>query len=205
MTDQNNQSESIQSKAASVFSKMTERLGNLENLPQKQLSMKYVFVLIGVIIFVFAWKQIAVSKVESDANKVIEKERALITQQAREHADKQYKEEEIRFGQVLAWAVRSELIRGNLDQIGIYLNQIVKQVGAHRIVLIDNKGELSVSTDSRLKDAKNNDLYAKDVINVHNVTIESDVDGNKLLIAPISDFNKRIAVLVVSYDQSEIN
>jgi hypothetical protein len=177
----------------------------LEKLPQKQLPMKYAFVLVGIIIFVFAWKQIAVGKVESDMSKKLESERALITQQAREHADKQYKQEEERFGQVLAWAVRSELIRNNIDQIGLYLNDIVKQIDADRIVLISESGELLVSTDKRLEDVKGSDVYPKDVINEHKVAIKSDVNGKKLLIAPISDFNKRVAVLVISYNQARIN
>lgn len=167
--------------------------------------MKYAFVLVGIIIFVFAWKQIAVGKVESDMSKQLASERALITQQAREHADRQYKQEEERFGQVLSWAVRSELIRNNLDQIGLYLNDIVKQLNANRIVLISESGELLVSTDKRLEDVKGGDLYSKDVINEHKITIKSDVDGKKLLIAPISDFNKRIAVLVISYNQAKVN
>ncbi|MCB1950328.1 hypothetical protein [Nitrosomonas sp.] len=203
MTDQNN--ESLQSKATTFFSMLGQRFEVLEKLPQKQLPMKYAFVLVGIIIFVFAWKVIAVSKVESDMSKKLESERALVTQQAREHADKQYKKEEERFGQVLAWAVRSELIRNNIDQIGLYLNDIVKQIDADRIVLISESGELLVSTDKRLEDVKGSDLYPQDVINVHTITIKSDVDGKKLLIAPISDFNKRVAVLVISYNQAKIS
>ncbi|SEQ78446.1 hypothetical protein SAMN05421690_1001140 [Nitrosomonas sp. Nm51] len=203
MTDRNN--ESLQSKATTFFSMLGQRFEVLEKLPQKQLPMKYAFVLVGIIIFVFAWKLIAVSKIESDMNKQLENERTLITQQAREHADKQYKKEEERFGQVLAWAVRSELIRNNIDQIGLYLNDIVKQIDADRIVLISDSGELLVSTDKRLEDVKGGDLYPQDVINVHEITIKSDVDGKKLLIAPIADFNKRIAVLVISYNQSKIS
>ncbi|MDR4517451.1 MAG: hypothetical protein MRK00_08695 [Nitrosomonas sp.] len=205
MTDQNKQNESLQAKATTIFSMLGQKFEVLEKLPQKQLPMKYAFVLVGIIIFVFAWKQIAVGKVESDMSKKLESERALITQQAREHADKQYKQEEERFGQVLAWAVRSELIRNNIDQIGLYLNDIVKQIDADRIVLISESGELLVSTDKRLEDVKGSDLYPKDVINEHKIAIKSDVSGKKLLIAPISDFNKRVAVLVISYNQARIN
>ncbi|HNP25903.1 MAG TPA: hypothetical protein PKM20_04120 [Nitrosomonas sp.] len=205
MTDQNKQNETLQSKATTFYSMLSQKFEMLEKLPQKQLPMKYAFLLVGIIIFVFAWKQIAVGKIESDMNKKLENERVLVTQQAREHADKQYKKEEERFGQVLAWAVRSELIRNNIDQIGLYLNQIVKQIDADRIVLIGEDGELLVSTDKRLEDVKGNDLYSSEVINENKITIKSDVDGKKLLIAPISDFNKRVAVLVISYNQAKIN
>ncbi len=203
MTDQNNkENETLQSKATTAYTILTKKFALLEDLPQKQLPMKYAFILVGIIVFVFAWKIIAVNKVESDTRKQLESERALITHQAREQADKQYKKEEERFGQVLSWAVRSELIRNNIDQIGLYLNDIVKQINAERIVLISEKGELLVSTDKRLEDVKGSDLYPKEVLNEHKITIKSDVDGKKLVIAPVSDFNKRIAVLVISYKQT---
>ncbi len=202
MTDQNVQNESTKE---TIFSTLSQRLEVLEKLPEKQVSMKYVFVMVGLVIFALAWKQIAVSKTESDLEKEFELERALIVQQAREHADTQYKKEEERFGQALAWAVRSELIRGNVDQIGLYLNDIVKQIDADRIVLISEKGELLVSTDKRLEDVKGSEVYSEEILDEHTITIKSDVDGKKLLVAPISDFNKRVAVLVISYNQADIH
>lgn len=199
MTSQNKENETLQSKAVTVYTMLTKKFAVLEDLPQKQLPMKYAFIMAGIIIFVFAWKVIAVNKVESDAEKQIASERTLITQQAREEADRQYKKEEERFAQVLSWAVRSELIRNNIDQVGLYLNDIVKQLNAERIDLIGEKGELLVSTDKRLEDVKGGDLYPKEIINEHKVAIKTDANGKKLVVAPVSDFNKRIAVLVISY------
>jgi hypothetical protein len=199
MTSQNKENETLQSKAVTVYTMLTKKFAMLEDLPQKQLPMKYAFVMAGIIIFVFAWKVIAVNKVESDAQKQVAGERALITQQAREQADKQYKKEEERFAQVLSWAVRSEFIRNNIDQVGLYLNDIVKQLNAERIDLIGEKGELLVSTDKRMEDVKGSDLYPKEIINEHKIAIKTDANGKKLVIAPVSDFNKRIAVLVISY------
>jgi hypothetical protein len=199
MTSQNKENETLQSKAVTVYTMLTKKFAMLEDLPQKQLPMKYAFVMAGIIVFVFAWKVIAVNKVESDAQKQVAGERALITQQAREQADKQYKKEEERFAQVLSWAVRSEFIRNNIDQVGLYLNDIVKQLNAERIDLIGEKGELLVSTDKRLEDVKGSDLYPKEIINEHKIAIKTDANGKKLVIAPVSDFNKRIAVLVISY------
>lgn len=199
MTSQNKENETLQSKAVTVYTMLTKKFAVLEDLPQKQLPMKYAFIMAGIIIFVFAWKVIAVNKVESDAEKQIASERTLITQQAREQADRQYKKEEERFAQVLSWAVRSELIRNNIDQVGLYLNDIVKQLNAERIDLIGEKGELLVSTDKRLEDVKGGDLYPKEIINEHKVAIKTDANGKRLVVAPVSDFNKRIAVLVISY------
>jgi len=164
-----------------------------------QLPIWYALVFLGIIVMIFAWKQIAVSKVESDMTKKLENERVMITQQAREYADKQYVKEEERFGQVLSWAVRGELIRNNIDQIDQYLSEIVKMKDTERVVLISDNGQLLVSTDKRLEEAKGVELFPKEILNLQKITVKSDVDGKKILVVPVMGLNKKIATVVVSY------
>ena len=162
--------------------------------------MWYGAVFLMIILFIFAWKQISVSNVESEMEKQLANERVLITQEAREYADKQYIKEEERFGQILSWAVRGELIRNNLDQVDQYLSELVKMKDTDRVVLISEDGKLLVSTDKRLEDANVSKLYPKEVIAVDKVTVVSNVDDKKLLVVPVMGLNHRIATVVVSYD-----
>ena len=136
--------------------------------------------------------------------KKLDGERALITQQAREYADKQYMREEERFGQVLSWAVRGELIRHNLDQIDQYMNEIVRMKDTERVVLIGEEGQLLLSTDKRLEETKGTEIFPKEILNLQKITVKSDVDGRKLLVVPVMGLNKKIATLVVSYKLSKL-
>jgi len=197
MTDQNKQTE--QSKANTLFSILSAKFEPLAKIPHMQLPIWYALVFLGIIVMIFAWKQIAVSKVESDMTKKLENERVMITQQAREYADKQYVKEEERFGQVLSWAVRGELIRNNIDQIDQYLSEIVKMKDTERVVLISDNGQLLVSTDKRLEEAKGVELFPKEILNLQKITVKSDVDGKKILVVPVMGLNKKIATVVVSY------
>ena len=47
----------------------------LRNVPTTQFSGRYLLMLVGVIIVIFAWKSVAVGKVESDMAKKLESER----------------------------------------------------------------------------------------------------------------------------------
>ena len=123
-----------------------------------------------------------------------------MAKKAREYADSQYKKEEERFGQVLAWAVRGELIRNNLDQIDQYLTELVKTKDTERVVLISDEGKLLVSTDKRLESEEASSLYPKDVLGLQTITIKSDVDNRKLLVVPVMGLNKRLATIVISYN-----
>ena len=171
----------------------------LRNVPTTQFSGRSLSLLVGVMSGTSAWKSVAVGKVESDMAKKLESERMSITQQAREYADQQYTKEEERFGQVLSWAVRSELIRNNIDQIEQYLGEIVKMKDTERVDLISDEGQLLVSTDKRFEESKANDLFPKEILNLQKITLKSDVNNNKILVIPVMGLNKKIATVVVSY------
>lgn len=205
MTDQNKQADNeqanaIKSKATSFYSMLSNKFEVLSELPNKQLPMWYGAVFLVIIFFVFAWKQISVNQVESEMAKQLANERVLITQEAREYADKQYIKEEERFGQVLSWAVRGELIRSNLDQVDQYLNELVKMKDTDRVVLVSEQGKLLVSTDKRLEDENVSDLYPQEILKADKITVVTNVDDKKLLVVPVMGLNNRIATIVVSYN-----
>lgn len=205
MTDQNKQADNekaneLKSKATSFYSMLSNKFEVLSELPNKQLPMWYGAVFLVIIFFVIAWKQISVSRMESEMAKQLASERVLITQEAREYADKQYVKEEERFGQVLAWAVRGELIRSNLDQVDQYLNELVKMKDTDRVVLVSEEGKLLVSTDKRLEDENVANLYPKEILKPDSITVVTNVDDKKLLVVPVMGLNSRIATIVVSYN-----
>lgn len=204
MADYNQQNSNPQSKADTIFSLINSKFEWIGKIPTSQIPAKYAVMLAGLIIVVIAWKMIAVSKVESDMNKKMELERVLIKQQALEYADQQYIKEEERFGQILAWAVRGELIRNNIDQIDQYFGELVRMKDTERVVLIAEDGQLLVSTDKRLEEAKGSEIYPKEIINLQKITVKSDVDGRKILVVPVMGLNKKIATVVVSYKQSKL-
>lgn len=204
MADRNTQNHTEQSTPTTFFSILSDKFEWISKIPTMQLSAKYGAALVGLIVVVVVWKFIAVSKVESDMAKKLENERVMIKQQAREYADTQYAREEERFGQVLSWAVRGELIRNNLDQIDQYLSEIVKMKDTERVVLINEEGELLVSTDKRLQETKGIELFPKEILNLQKITIKSDVDGRKILVIPVMGLNKKIATVVVSYKLAKL-
>ncbi|PSJ16997.1 hypothetical protein [Nitrosomonas supralitoralis] len=204
MTANNKQNPNQQSQVDNFFSLVSAKFEWLAKVPTMQMPGKYAIVLVGIIIVIFAWKIIAVSRVEANMSKQLELERVLITQQAREYADQQYIKEEERFGQILSWAVRGELIRNNIDQIDQYLSEIVKMKDTERVVLINDDGKLLVSTDKRLEESNGTELFPKEILNLQKITVKSDVEGKKILVVPVMGLNKKIATVIVSYKQQKL-
>lgn len=214
MSDQNTQNGGDQSKdkvewtkPASLFNILCKKCAPISDLQHKQLPSWSILVFLGVLLLVFVWKQIAVNQAESRLEKgqaelalKLEQESTALVKKAREYADSQYNKEEERFGQVLAWAVRGELIRKNLDQIDQYLSELVRTKDTERVVLVSDEGKLLVSTDKRLITEDASNLYPKEVLDLQTITVKSDVAGKKLLVVPVMGLNKRMATIIISYN-----
>src|SRR5690606_38369792 len=219
MSDQNTQNGGDQSKdkvewtkPASLFNILCKKFAPISDLQHKQLPSWSILVFLGLLLLVFVWKQIAVNQAESRLEKgqaelalKLEQESTALVKKAREYADSQYNKEEERFGQVLAWAVRGELIRNNLDQIDQYLNELVKLKETERVVLISEEGKLLVSTDKKLEQAEGKEIYPAEVLQQRKITIMSDVNGKKLLVVPVMGLNARLATVVISYKQAALS
>ncbi len=214
MSDQHTQNGSDQStdkaewaKPASLFNILSNKFAPIADLQHKQLPSWSILVFLGVLLLVFVWKQIAVNQAESRLEKgqaelalKLEQESEALVKKAREYADNQYKKEEERFGQVLAWAVRDQLIRSNLDQIDQYLSELVRTKDTERVDLISDEGKLLLSTDKRLITEEATNLYPKEILDLQTITIKSDVGGKKLLIVPVMGLNKRMATIIMGYN-----
>lgn len=220
MTDQYKQNDGDQSekskvewtKPASLLNILSSKFAPIAKIQHMQLPAWSLLVFLGIILLVFAWKHIAVSQAESRLEKErtemtqnLETERSIIIRKAREYADSQYNKEEERFGLVLSWAVRGELLRNNLDQARQYLDELVKMRDTERVVLISDDGKLLVSTDKRLEEAEAKELYPDNVLQQQKIAIMSDVDGRKLLVVPVMGLNSRMAIVVVSYKHARLS
>ncbi|MCC6916911.1 hypothetical protein [Nitrosomonas sp.] len=214
MSDQYTQNGDNQSKdkiewtrPASLFNILGNKFAPIADLQHKQLPSWTLLVFLGVLLLVFIWKQIAVNQAESRLEKgqaelalKLEQESESLVKKAREYADSQYNREEERYGQVLAWAVRGELIRNNLDQIDQYLSELVKMKDTERVILVSDEGKLLVSTDKRLITEEASNLYPKEILDLQTITVKSDVAGKKLLVVPVMGLNKRLATIIISYN-----
>lgn len=211
MSDQHTQNGGDQSsestKPASFFSILGSKFAPIADLQHKQLPSWSLLVFLGVLLLVFIWKQVAVNQAETRLEQgqaalaqQLEEESKVLIRKAREYADSQYNQEEERFGQVLAWAVRDQLIRNNLDQIDQYLNELVKLRDTERVVLVSDEGKLLVSTDKRLESEEASEIYPAEILDLPVTTIKSDVGGKKLLVVPVMGLNKRLGTVVISYN-----
>jgi len=97
-----------------------------------------------------------------------------------------------------SWAIRSELIRGNKDQINQFFNEFVKTPGIIKLQLINSENSvIEISTNK-----KDEGLRNIDYINIKGQETISGLPELKI-VTPISDMNKQIGVFILEANKLE--
>ncbi|MFZ5576101.1 MAG: hypothetical protein ACOY5S_12985 [Pseudomonadota bacterium] len=152
-----------------------------------------------------AWQGLAQKRLQAK----LDTERAAMTAQAeadrqallatlRERAQNASEASLREFGTALAWAVRGEMIRNNLDQVDQFFTEIVKLPGTERALLAGADGKVKVSTDRRHLGVEASTLVAPEALALPQVTVRSEADGTLLLVVPVMGLNERLGTVFVT-------
>lgn len=100
---------------------------------------------------------------------------------------------------VFSWAVRSEMMRSNLELVEQYMTELVKNQGYNEISLVNPEGIVTKSTNKKYEGNIFPDLMASQLNSVSKVTFSDGPDGNVLIFAPIAGINERMATVIINY------
>lgn len=153
----------------------------------------------------FGWQSLAQKRLEAK----LDSDRAAMTAQAdndrqallaqlRTRAGEASEASLREFGTALAWAVRGEMIRNNLDQVDQFFTEIVKLPGTERALLAGADGKIAVSTDRRHLGAEASTLVPPEALLLPQVTVRSEADGTQLLVVPVMGLNDRLGTVFVT-------
>ncbi len=158
-----------------------------------------ILVAAGVIVVLFAalwiWKAVEISNLKKEN----EKKEALLQQKAVELL----RQSDYRYLKLLAkpyvWAIRTEMMKGNIDAVNLYANDMVKEKYFQTITVVDDKGVIVSSTNKKLEGkpfaSVGNAAYLS-----NDSTVVNKVDAATLEVSsPVMGFNKRIGTLIFNY------
>jgi len=179
--------------------------GVLGKLTAVKLPLWVSLVLVILWAISFAWQSLAQKRLEAK----LETDRAAMTAQAdndrqamlgqlRARAGEASEASLREFGTALAWAVRGEMIRNNLDQIDQFFTEIVKLPGTERALLAGADGKVAVSTDRRHLGAEASTVVPPEALLLPQVTVRSEADGTLLLVVPVMGLNDRLGTVFVT-------
>ncbi|MCS6785436.1 MAG: hypothetical protein NZ524_00165 [Thiobacillaceae bacterium] len=174
-------------------------------LHDTRLPLWVSLLLILLLIAAFAWQRAALERAQ--AQLAAERQalaaqhaaaRSSLQEQLRQGLVAQEREALARFGTVLAWAVRGELMRGNLDQIDQYFVELTRLPRVQRVLLADQSGKVLVATDRKFLGRPVTEAAPAEVLMLHQVTVQPGAQGGRLVI-PVMGLNARLGTVVLDY------
>ncbi len=195
----------------SEFSSPASSSSAIARFGRARLPLWVALLAVLLLLAALGWQRIASNRAEAH----LEAEREAMTRQFEAERNAQLNdlkakveanadETKRQFGMALAWAVRGEMIRNNLDQIDQFFTEIVKLPYTERAVLADSTGTVRVSTDRRHLGAALTTLVPVEATLADKVEVRNQANGMKLLVIPIMGLNSRLGTVVVSYRQPDV-
>jgi hypothetical protein len=103
------------------------------------------------------------------------------------------------FGTALAWAVRSSMLRNNLDEIDQYFIDLVKNPRIALVLLADADGKVLRSTDRKYIDATFSGHFPAVLLQDADVSVHVGNSNLVRLVLPIQGLTSRLGTVLVEY------
>lgn len=166
----------------------------------RSLWLWIIGLLLLVVVGVYAWKEIQLGNVRGEA----EQQRQALVERAGEQVDARTQRLLRLTAQPLGWAVRSEMIRRNLDQVDAYLAEFVQEEGVESAVLAGERDTVLVATDRRFQGTRFSEHFPAELLERDQTIVEAADQGRLRLVVPIMGINRRLGTLVVFYRPEEL-
>lgn len=144
---------------------------------------------------IWIWKETQIGNVKKQAETeklaLQQKAAAMIVQSNEEHLKV--------LAKPIVWAVRAEMMQGNISQVNLYMNDMVKEKNFQRIVVANDKG-IIVSSTNKKDEGKPFSTIGKDAyLSSNSTNVENVGDSILTMTSPIMGFNNRLGTLLIKY------
>lgn len=167
-----------------------------------KLSIKNIFVLsiFGLLVILFLWKTIQYNRLE----KRMTREKEQIINQSLAFTTNQEKTFLLLFSKPFSWAVRTQMLRNNLDEVNDYFNQLIKEDRFEQISLIDNEGVIEVCTNKKIEGESAEAFFGGFSYDAFSTELQN-VGGDTILIStPVLGYDKRLGTIVIHYRAGDL-
>ena len=96
------------------------------------------------------------------------------------------------------WALRTEMLQGNINQVNLYISDMVKERNMQQIIIANDKGMVIASTNK--KDEKQLFSLVAKGADITSNEVKIDTTGKVFIMtSPIMGFNNRLGTLLIKY------
>jgi len=159
-----------------------------------------LLIIVAVIgLAIIGWLYVSKGIAVRQAHETVAAQRAEWDKQAEAREAGMVKQSLSQFGVPLAWAVRREMMGGNLDQVDQYVTDLVKLEGVEGVTVAQADGSIVVASDRRHLGTAFGSLYAERHLSTDKISVEEVAPGKWLLIVPIMGLSARLGTVAVDF------
>jgi hypothetical protein len=175
-----------------------------ENTPAKKKKRLSAQAIVSIIILcllvaipagIYLWKQGEISKLKKQHETEINQIKA---DAGKTISDNNKKSIEI-LTRTFTWAVRSEMLRNNLEQVNTYMTDLVKSADLNDISAIKPDGIVVLSTNKKFEGNAYPGFVTTELNNINEVVSRNNGNGNIMSICPIMGLDNRMGTIVITY------
>jgi len=168
---------------------------------KKHWRLLFTLLLLFLIAIMYQWRTISVNSVKEE----MKVERKQLTAKVNQIVlDKSL--ELVRLSAIpLSWAVRSEMVRENYENIDQYFKQLVRANRFRSITLSAADGKIIVATDKSLEGKMAANVYSPAVQDQFETTVKVLPNGEIMAVVPVLGVAGKLGVMVLVYAPEAIN
>ena len=123
----------------------------------------------------------------------------FIQKEVSEQVDKNRRELLMYMIKPLVWSIRTEIMRGNLEQVNYLISDFVKEKNLLYIHVIEPNGNVLLSTNKKLETNIIGGEIDTSLLRIQKPFIEAYVNDIFVVAAPVMGVDRRIATVVFGY------
>jgi len=148
-----------------------------------------------LIAVIWIWKAIEIGNLNKQAASERQAIKALASAQLMQTHEMHLK----LLAKPLIWALRTEMLQGNLSQVNLYLNDLVKEQGVQRIIIADSKGKIIASTNKKDEGQPFSTVGKEEKLKNDQTSVTRGDSSSLIMTSPIMGFNNRLGTLLIKY------
>ena len=169
--------------------------GSNNSLVANKKLLVTIAVAVVLLIGIWIWKAVQISNLKKEAGKASQ----ALKEQARQEVAQAHRMHLELLAKPYVWAVRTELMRGNINQLNLYANDMVKQRNFQRIAIANNKGLIIASTNKKDEGRPFSTIGTDAALTSDTTSVTIDSDSLIVMTSPIMGFNDRLGTLLIKY------
>ena len=156
-----------------------------------------IIVIAGLVLLagIWIWKSIQINNIREQAAT----EKQDIQEQAKNQIRNTHEMHLKSLTKPFVWAVRTEMLQNNISQVNLYANDMVKEKNFQKIVIVNDKGTVILSTNKKEEGKEFGSIGNAAYLSSNNTNVDNINDSILVVSSPIMGFNNKLGTLMITY------